>query len=87
MVYGARSGRFVAGAVPNLGRLSGMPATWLNPQVDGLLLRFVDSAFAGDATLQEQARALFVPLQHFATTPLSLREISKALMRATREEN
>jgi len=67
--------------------IKGLPATWLNPQVDGLLLRFVDSAFAGDATLQEQARALFGPLQHFATTPLSLREISKALMRATREEN
>jgi ABC-2 type transport system ATP-binding protein len=67
--------------------LKGQPATWLNPQADGTLLRFVDSAFESDAGLREVAMRQFGPLRHFETTPLSLREISKALMRATREEN
>src|SRR6478736_6376644 len=67
--------------------LKGLPETWLNPQADGLLLRFVDSAFTEESILQEQARKHFGSLQHFATTALSLREISKALMRATREES
>jgi ABC-2 type transport system ATP-binding protein len=65
----------------------GVPKTWLNLQVDGNLLRFVDSAFEEEAGLQELVSKHFGPLQHFETTPLSLREISKALMRATREEN
>jgi ABC-2 type transport system ATP-binding protein len=67
--------------------MKGVPKTWLNLQVDGNLLRFVDSAFDEESGLQELARKHFGPLQHFETTPLSLREISKALMRATREEN
>ncbi|HYP78690.1 MAG TPA: ABC transporter ATP-binding protein [Steroidobacteraceae bacterium] len=64
-----------------------LPKNWLNLQVDGNLVRFVDSAFEEESGLQELARKHFGPLQHFEATPLSLREISKALMRATREEN
>ena len=61
-----------------------LPDTWLNPQVDGALLRFVDSAYASDEQQRELVRRHCGVVRHLESTALSLREISKALMRATR---
>ena len=66
--------------------LRGLPQSWLNPQVEGLQLQFVDTAFGDDVRLREQLQKQFGPIHHFESTPLSLRDISKALMRATRQE-
>jgi ABC-2 type transport system ATP-binding protein len=63
-----------------------LPDTWLNPQVDGPLLRFVDSAYTSDGQQFAQVRRHCVGVRHLDSRPLSLREISKALMRATRGE-
>ncbi len=66
--------------------IGGLPESWLNPQAEGLQLRFVDTAFVGDAQLQEQVQKRLGGIHHFESTPLSLRDISKALIRATRQE-
>ncbi len=66
--------------------VSGLPESWLNPQAEGLQLQFVDSAFVNDVRLQEQLQKQLGAIHHFESAPLSLREISKALMRATRQE-
>jgi ABC-2 type transport system ATP-binding protein len=60
--------------------------SWLNPQVEGTLLRFVDTAFVDEVRLYERVQALLGGIRHLEATPLSLRDISKALMRATRQE-
>jgi ABC-2 type transport system ATP-binding protein len=64
----------------------GLPPSWLNPQVDGALLRFVDSAYADEEQLRAQVQKHCGTFRHQESSPLSLREISKALMRATRQE-
>jgi len=61
-----------------------LPETWLNPEVDGALLRFVDSAYTSDDQQLALVRKHCGGVRHLESTPLSLREISKALMRATR---
>jgi ABC-2 type transport system ATP-binding protein len=66
--------------------VSGLPESWLNPEAEGLQLQFVDSAFADEGRLREQVQSQFGAIHHFESTPLSLRDISKALMRATRQE-
>ncbi len=61
-----------------------LPDSWLNPQTDGGLLRFVDSAYATEEQLRALVQKHCGAIQHLSSAPLSLREISKALMRATR---
>jgi hypothetical protein len=39
-----------------------------------------------DVQLRDQVQKQFGAIHHFESTPLSLRDISKALMRATRQE-
>jgi ABC-2 type transport system ATP-binding protein len=63
-----------------------LPESWLNPQVQGSLLRFVESAFVDDVQLQEKVHSQLGAIHHLEAMPLSLRDISKALMRATRQE-
>jgi len=63
-----------------------LPDTWLNVQVDGPLLRFVDTAFVNEANLLAQVQRRCGTVLHLEAQALSLRDISKALMRATRRE-
>jgi ABC-2 type transport system ATP-binding protein len=62
-----------------------LPEAWLNAQVDGSVLRFVDSAYVSDDSLRAQVQKLGA-IQYIESTALSLRDVSKALMRATRGE-
>jgi len=63
----------------------GLPESWVNPQVDGSLLRFIDTAFTDESRLREQVQK-FGGVHHLEVLPLSLRDISKEMMRATRRE-
>ncbi len=63
-----------------------LPKAWLNAQRDGALLRFVDTAFVDDPQLHAQVQEHCGAIAQLESTPLSLRDISKALMRATRGE-
>jgi ABC-2 type transport system ATP-binding protein len=63
-----------------------LPATWLNVQVDGPLLRFLDTAFVDEAGLAAQLQRCCGKTLHLESQALSLRELSKALIRATRRE-
>ena len=63
-----------------------LPETWLNAATDGPLLRFVDSEFVDEEQLRHQLLGRYGAIQNLEATPLSLRDISKALMRATRGE-
>jgi ABC-2 type transport system ATP-binding protein len=71
-----------------LPRVSGVvrefPKSWLSPETTGQVVRFVDSAFESEAGLAQQLTARFGRIEHLETTPLSLREISKSLLRAAR---
>jgi hypothetical protein len=58
-----------------------MPKTWLNVELGDRSLRFVDSAFESDGATQQALTARLGPVR-FSAEPMSLREISKALMRA-----
>lgn len=64
----------------------GLPEAWLNPQVEGSTLRFIETAFVDESRLQEKVQAHFGAVHHLEAMPLSLRDISKALIRATRQE-
>jgi ABC-2 type transport system ATP-binding protein len=66
--------------------ISGLPESWLNPQAEGLQLQFVDTTFVDDVRLRDQVQKQLGAVHQFESTPLSLRDISKALMRATRQE-
>ena len=63
-----------------------LPETWLNPQIDGAILRFVDSAYVDDAQQRAQLLETCGAVLHLESAALSLRDISKALMRSTRQE-
>ncbi|HXC60330.1 MAG TPA: ABC transporter ATP-binding protein [Steroidobacteraceae bacterium] len=63
-----------------------LPETWLNPQIDGAILRFVDSAYVDDAQQRAQLQKTCGAVLHLESAALSLRDISKALMRSTRQE-
>jgi ABC-2 type transport system ATP-binding protein len=62
------------------------PDTWLNPQLDGAVLRFIDSAYVDESQQRAQVQKHGGAIQHLESAALSLRDISKALMRATRQE-
>lgn len=58
-----------------------VPQTWLNVELGERSLRFVDSAFASEGATQQALAARLGPVR-FSAEPMSLRDISKALMRA-----
>lgn len=62
------------------------PASWLNPQFEGSFLRFVDAAFVDEPRLYDAVQMQLGAPRRLEATPLSLRDISKALLRATRQE-
>ena len=61
-----------------------LPADWLSPETSGQIVRFVETVFAGEDDLARKLAARFGRIEHFEATPLSLRAISKALLRASR---
>jgi ABC-2 type transport system ATP-binding protein len=60
---------------------TGLPATWIGSDRAGRTLRFIDSGFAGDAALAAEAQRRLGPIAAIDAQPMSLREISKTLMR------
>lgn len=61
-----------------------LPASWLSIQSSGHSLRFIESAFVNQETLYQQLSHFFGAVQCDAET-MSLREISKVLIRDARD--
>ena len=61
-----------------------IPKSWIAPQIEGHLLRFVASAFQEQETLQQELMRHFGAVQVEAE-PMNLREISKVLIRDARQ--
>jgi ABC-2 type transport system ATP-binding protein len=59
-----------------------LPRTWLRPEHAARTVRFTDSGFSGDAALAAEAERRLGPVASIDARPMSLREISKTLMRA-----
>jgi ABC-2 type transport system ATP-binding protein len=79
--------REVSVTLPRVGNTWGeMPKDWLSPEVSGRVVRFVDTSFKGIDELAQRLSRLFGRVEAFDALPISLREISKALMRASRAE-
>lgn len=62
--------------------LAEIPKTWLNVELGERSLRFVDSAFESGEATRAALAARLGPVR-FSADPMSLREISKSLMRAS----
>lgn len=60
------------------------PASWLNAEQSGLLIRFVDSQYQRERTMSE-ARRLFRNVKHIAVHPMPLRSIFVTLARESRK--
>lgn len=65
---------------------SALPADWLSPEYSGQLMQFVATHYVGDQDLAQKLSTLFGRIEHLEARPISLRDISKALMRAARLE-
>ena len=59
------------------------PASWHAPAITGHSLHYIDSAYRGREATQHELATLFGAVQ-FETAAMSLREISKVLIRAAR---
>jgi ABC-2 type transport system ATP-binding protein len=59
------------------------PATWFAPRISGHSLQFIESEYRGQELLYRDLTALFGAVQ-FEAGPMSLREISKVLIREAR---
>ncbi len=66
--------------------LEGLPGAWTSPRLFERTLRFVDTAFAGDAELAAALKDRFGPIEQLQARPMSLRDVSKTLMAASRKE-
>jgi ABC-2 type transport system ATP-binding protein len=62
-----------------------LPSSWVNIQREGSMVRFTDTAFADEAALRQQVEARLGSFHFLEASAMSLRDISKAAMRATRE--
>ncbi|MCI5105923.1 MAG: ABC transporter ATP-binding protein [Pseudomonadales bacterium] len=60
------------------------PPSWIAPQIEGHLLRFIESDFQGADCLQQKLAQYFGAVQ-FEAEPMNLREISKVLIRDARQ--
>jgi len=63
-----------------------LPAAWLAPQRAGHTLQFIDTRFTDDAALARQIAETLGPIKSIDARGMSLRDISKTLMRAQRRE-
>jgi ABC-2 type transport system ATP-binding protein len=61
-----------------------LPTTWLSPTTTGQVVTFVDRAFSDDDALRRQLTEHYGSVQVVTAEPMSLRDLSKALMRASR---
>lgn len=61
-----------------------IPESWLAPQIEGHLLRFIESDYQGQEVLQQKLAQNFGAVQIEAET-MNLREISKVLIRDARK--
>lgn len=61
------------------------PSGWLAPQIQGHSLQFIETQFAGSDALHSQLHECFGAVQ-VEEIPMSLREISKVLIRQARDE-
>jgi ABC-2 type transport system ATP-binding protein len=61
------------------------PSHWWSPQIEGHALHFIDSDYRDHQTLYQQLTAHFGAIQ-FEEFPMSLREISNALIRHLRQQ-
>lgn len=64
-----------------------LPTQWLAPEFSGQVIRFVDTGFVDPEDLGERVVSLLGRIECVEIAPLSLRDISKALMRASRAES
>jgi ABC-2 type transport system ATP-binding protein len=62
-----------------------LPASWANLRRDGPTVTFTETAFTDERTLRELVEARLGRCHYLEASAMSLREISKAAMRATRE--
>ncbi len=65
--------------------VSALPATWLAQASANQTMRFVETAFVSDDDMRRKLSEQFGEFRHCEIRPMSLRDISKTLMRATRE--
>ena len=63
-----------------------LPEKWLTPEWNGRTLRFTTTAYTDDEELSRMLASLVGPLAHLSTDPMSLRDTSKALIRAYRKD-
>jgi ABC-2 type transport system ATP-binding protein len=68
------------------GPVEGLAETLLSPKVFERTLRFIDRAYAGDELLKHILSERYGPIAQFEALPMSLREVSKSLMFASRRE-
>jgi ABC-2 type transport system ATP-binding protein len=62
-----------------------LPASWTNVRREGTRVSFTETAFEDDRVLRELVETRLGRCHYFEISAMSLREISKAAMRATRE--
>jgi ABC-2 type transport system ATP-binding protein len=60
-----------------------LPATWLQPEVSGAVIRFIDSDFRGEATALEVAE-IFPTARDISFSPMSLRSIFLSIAKSGR---
>jgi ABC-2 type transport system ATP-binding protein len=58
------------------------PSSWIRPEVANAVVRFVDSAFDEERTI-ERIRRIFGAVQHVSVNPMSLRSIFITITRGT----
>lgn len=61
-----------------------LPHAWLTPKMNGQVFTFVDRAYRNEDTLRAQVSEHVGPVQMVRIEPMSLRDLSKELMRASR---
>lgn len=84
--FAARVREVTAGFAGDPNLSAPLPETWLMPEWSGRTLRFTATAYAGDEDLSRTLASLAGPLVHLSAESLSLRDTSKALIRAYRKD-
>ncbi len=79
--------REVSVALPRGAPAVGFPERWLTPQVTNSTLRFVDTKFVDAEEVRASIAAVFGVVNHLEIAPMSLRDVAKTLIRATRTES
>jgi ABC-2 type transport system ATP-binding protein len=66
--------------------LNGVDRDWLSPKLFERTLRFIDRAYTDEAALRRSLTERFGPIAQLDVATMSLREVSKELMSASRTE-